>query len=62
MEKLLTVSDLAAYLNVPKSWVYQRTRQRGPNSIPMIRCKKYCRFHLPTLLEWLQKQQNEEVE
>ena len=60
MEKLLTVDELSEHLRVPKSWVYQRTRQRGTNSIPVIRCKKYCRFHLPSVLEWLQKQQEED--
>ena len=59
MEKLLTVSDLAAYLNVPKSWVYQRTRQRGHDAIPVIRCKKYCRFVISDVLEWLEKQQED---
>ena len=55
-EQLLTVDELAEYLNFPKSWVYHRTRQRGPNAIPVIRCKKYCRFVISDVLEWLEKQ------
>jgi excisionase family DNA binding protein len=61
MERLLTVDELSEHLRVPKSWVYHRTRQRGPNSIPMVRCSKYCRFNLEDVMAWLEKQnpQNE---
>lgn len=54
MEKLLTPAELAEMLQVPDSWVYERTRKRGPNSIPMIRVGKYCRFKFADVLKWLQ--------
>jgi len=54
-EKLLSVNELSEALNVPKSWVYSRTRDTGPNAIPLIKCGKYRRFVLAEVLEWLKK-------
>jgi excisionase family DNA binding protein len=43
-------ADAAAkVLNVPKSWIYDRTRR---DAIPMLRIGKYVRFDLDRLLEW----------
>ena len=42
-EHLLTVTELAGVLNVPPSWIYQRTRQ-GPKAIPFMRIGRYVRF------------------
>jgi len=53
---LLTVDDLAETLSVPKSWIYSRTRETGPDAIPRIKCGKYCRFELSAVMEWLRKQ------
>ena len=55
-EKLLTVDELAKELSTPPSWIYTRTRQKGPDSIPMIRVGKYCRFKLSEVLSWLESQ------
>jgi excisionase family DNA binding protein len=55
---LLSVDELAESLNVPKSWVYSRTRESGPDSMPRIKVGKYCRFVLNDVLDWL-KEQNE---
>ena len=57
-EKLITSTELAEELKAPLSWVYSRTRQRGPESIPMIRVGKYCRFRLSEVLKWLEQQQS----
>ena len=54
-EKLLTVDELAKELSTPLSWVYSRTRQTGPDAIPVIRVGKYCRFRLSEVLEWLER-------
>lgn len=43
MSNLITVDELAKVLNVPKSWIYDRTRQ-GPEAIPFIRLGAYVRF------------------
>ena len=55
-EIFLTVEELAKSLNVPKSWVYSRTRETGPDAMPRIKVGKYCRFVLNDVLEWLQGQ------
>jgi excisionase family DNA binding protein len=59
-EKLTTVSDLAAYLNVPTSRIYQFTRQKGSEQIPHIRVGRYCRFFIPEVLDWLERKHKEE--
>ena len=60
MDKLLTVDELADHLQTPKSWVYHRTRQKGPECIPHIKVGKYCRFNLQDVHEWLMSQQEKE--
>ena len=53
MGKLICISELAKQLDVPKSWVYSRTRDHGPNPIPCLRVGKYIRFELELVLKWL---------
>lgn len=60
IQNLLTVDELAEFLNVPKSWVYSRTRETGPNTMPKVKIGKYRRFVLSDVLTWI-KSQNEEV-
>ena len=55
-ENLLNVDQLAENLNVPKSWVYSRTRESGPESIPKIRLGKYIRFEINAVMRWLREQ------
>jgi len=55
-QNLLTVDQLAESLNVPKSWVYSRTRESGPDAMPRIKVGKYCRFILNDVLDWLKSQ------
>jgi len=57
-EHLLTVEELSETLKVPKSWIYSRTRETGPDAMPRIKVGKYCRFILNDVLDWL-KCQNE---
>jgi excisionase family DNA binding protein len=52
--KLLTVSEVAAELQVPVSWVYERTRRNGVDRIPHIKLGKYLRFRWSSVLEWLE--------
>lgn len=42
-DKLLTVDEMAAYLSVKKSWVYE---QVGKRTIPYKRIGKYLRFRV----------------
>jgi hypothetical protein len=53
--KLVGVNGLGEVLNVNPSWIYARTRLKGPDQIPHIRCGKYVRFDIDTVLEWLEK-------
>ena len=55
-QNLLTVDELSESLNVPKSWIYLRTRETGPDAMPRIKVGKYCRFVLDDVLDWLKKQ------
>jgi len=57
-EELLTVSDISAFLKVPKSWVYEKTRLFGNQRLPHIRLGKYLRFSLPEVIVWLEKQRS----
>jgi len=58
MKKLFGVNELAEVLGVPPSWVYARTRLKGPDSIPCLRVGKYLKFKLDEVMDWL-KSQNE---
>ena len=49
-QKLLNVQELSKVLNVPVTWIYQRTSQ---NAIPFIKVGKYVRFDLDEVLEYL---------
>jgi len=49
---LLTPEELARHLNVPKSWVYERTRNKK-DGLPHIKVGKYIRFNLHDVLSWL---------
>jgi hypothetical protein len=53
--KLVGVNDLAEALSVPTSWVYSRTRIKGPDKIPHIRCGKYVRFDIDAVMDWLKR-------
>jgi hypothetical protein len=42
--KFWNVDDLALFLGVPRSWVYDRTQKHGPEAIPHVKLGKYIRF------------------
>lgn len=42
--KFWTVQQLADFLGVPSTWIYERTRRRGLDKIPHHRFGKYVRF------------------
>ena len=54
--ELLTIGQVATLLQVPKGWIYQRTRERSPNTIPFIKLGKYLRFRAAEVEAWLQAQ------
>lgn len=55
-KRLITIDQLADMWQVSKSWVYSRTRQTGPGSIPRVKVGKFVRFDLDAVTEWLQRQ------
>ena len=51
----LTIIEMAERLKVPKSWLYSRTRETGPGSIPRVKVGKYIRFIESEVMEWLKR-------
>ena len=49
-ESLWTPEDVARYLQVPISWVYDGTRQRGRRKIPHIKVGRYPRFERDVII------------
>ncbi len=58
-DELLTVSEVAAALKAPVSWVYERTRRSGTDRIPHFKLGKYLRFRWTTVHEWLENLRHE---
>ena len=52
----LTIDEMAETLKVPKSWLYSRTRETGPGTIPRLKVGKYIRFEYQAVMDWLRKQ------
>jgi predicted DNA-binding transcriptional regulator AlpA len=57
---LVDVNTLAEMLSVPVSWIYGKSRETSPGSIPRIKCGKYLRFDPEEVMEWLRIQQEVE--
>lgn len=55
-DDLSGVRDIAAFLQVPTSWVYERTRRRGIDRIPHFKLGKYLRFSRSEILDWVHRQ------
>jgi len=55
-KELLTIEEIAELLKVPKTWIYQRTRERSSSTIPHFKVGKYLRFSLSEVQAWLQDQ------
>lgn len=53
-ENLITVEEMAGKLNVPASWIYQRTRL-GQKAIPHVRVGKYVRFNPDEVVAFFRK-------
>ena len=58
LDELLTVEDVAALLKVPKSWIYGRTRLRGPQRLPFIKLGKYVRFEADAVRMYLARRRS----
>jgi excisionase family DNA binding protein len=53
--ELMDVKRLAAYLNVNKQWVYEKTHL---NAIPYYKVGKYPRYRKSKIDEWLLEKEN----
>lgn len=58
-DQLLTTEEMAKKLRVHLTWIYSKTRETGPGSIPRIRVGKYNRFIESEVWDWIQRQNNE---
>ncbi len=54
---LVTVDELSKILNVPKTWIYERTRQ-GQEAIPFIRLGAYVRFQPEVVIDFFKTKEN----
>ena len=52
--EILTIGEAAAFLRVPKSWLYERTRL---NAVPVRRLGRHLRFSAEELRKWFDDQQ-----
>jgi len=58
LDHLLTVDDVAALLNVSRSWVYQHSRSKHTarsDRLPHIKIGKYVRFEPSAVRAFLQR-------
>lgn len=55
---LVDPDELSVRLRVPKSWIYAKTREIGPDAIPRLKVGKYLRFDVKEVLEWLKRASN----
>jgi hypothetical protein len=51
---ILTPDQLAKRLQVPLSWVYKKSVERGPKNMPVLRCGRYLRYDWQAVSVWLQ--------
>ncbi len=51
VQRLVDVQGLAQILSVPKSWIYERTRQ-GIGAIPHVKLGAYVRFNPEEVIEF----------
>jgi hypothetical protein len=54
---IITMPELAERLKVSERWVYEKSRRRCQNPLPVINVGRYLRFHWPTVSAWLHAQQ-----
>ncbi len=55
--KLATVDQMAEILQVPKSWLYERTRQ-GQTAIPHVKLGLYVRFDPDEVIKFFKSNGN----
>ena len=58
---LLTVEEVAVFLRVPKSWVYEQTRQVGADAIPCYEAGKALLFDPAEVIAWFKRTRKREA-
>jgi hypothetical protein len=54
--ELKDIKTMAKILSIPVSRLYSETRRKCPDTIPVVRIGKYCRFHVPSVIAFFQAQ------
>lgn len=57
-EELLTTEQVAAWLGVPKSFIYRRTCRGHSDPIPSYRFGGHLRFRADEVAEWIAEHRN----
>jgi excisionase family DNA binding protein len=55
-EQILTPQEVADRLKIPLSAIYEKTRDRCSNPLPVHQVGKYLRFEWNAVLEWFRQQ------
>ncbi len=55
--RLLTVDEVAEMWQLPRSWIYERTRRRGLEQLPHFKLGKYLRFEEKAVRQFLEQRQ-----
>jgi predicted DNA-binding transcriptional regulator AlpA len=55
--QILTLAELAERLKVSERWVYEKSRHRCVNPLPVIRIGRYLRFDWTSVSAWLRQQE-----
>jgi predicted DNA-binding transcriptional regulator AlpA len=56
--QILTLSEVSARLKVSERWVYEKTRHRCQNPLPVIRIGRYLRFLWGDVSAWMRQHSN----
>ncbi len=54
-DPLLTVEEVAEFLRVPKTWIYEHTRPSSRSPLPHVKLGKYLRFRRTDIEEFLKQ-------
>jgi predicted DNA-binding transcriptional regulator AlpA len=52
------VDEVAALLNVPKSWVYRQSGRDATDPLPVLRLGGYLRYERSAILKWARDHAN----
>jgi predicted DNA-binding transcriptional regulator AlpA len=56
--QILTLDETAARLKTSRRWVYEKSRRRCQDPLPVIRIGRYLRFNWLDVSEWLRQHTN----